>query len=162
MALYFATQHIYPTVLHKKATINNTVRSQQPPHCQVVNGLLPLIARFMGPTVTGHNGHKPKRPQPKRPQTEMSTNRKGHKPERPQTETATNRNDHKPKLSRNVYILKENIDILFIKPNQMKRSLIPSKRPSSINIVFLTISVRWSKSCIKSTERVDHYAKLSG
>ena len=47
-------------------------------------------------TVTGHNGHKPKRPQPKRPQTETATNRNGHKPERPQTETATNRNGHKP------------------------------------------------------------------
>ena len=47
--------------------------------------------------VTGHNGHKPKRPQPKRPQTETATNRNGHKPERPQTETATNRNGHKPK-----------------------------------------------------------------
>ena len=47
--------------------------------------------------VTGHNGHKPKRPQPKRPQTETATNRNGHKLERPQTETATNRNGHKPK-----------------------------------------------------------------
>ena len=47
--------------------------------------------------VTGHNGHKPKRPQPKRPQTETATNRNGHKPERPQTETATNWNDHRPK-----------------------------------------------------------------
>ena len=46
--------------------------------------------------VTGHNGHKPKRPQPKRPQTETATNRNGHKPERPQTGTATNRNGHKP------------------------------------------------------------------
>ena len=45
---------------------------------------------------TGHNGHKPKRPQPKRTQTETATNRKGHKPERPQTELATNRNGHKP------------------------------------------------------------------
>ena len=46
--------------------------------------------------VTGHNGHKPKRPQPKRPQTETATNRNGHKLERPQTGTATNRNGHKP------------------------------------------------------------------
>ena len=46
--------------------------------------------------VTGHNGHKPKRPQPKRPQTETATNRNGHRPERPQTETATDRNGHKP------------------------------------------------------------------
>ena len=46
--------------------------------------------------VTGHNGHKPKWPQPKRPQTETATNRNGHKPERPQTETATNRNGHRP------------------------------------------------------------------
>ena len=46
--------------------------------------------------VTGHNGHKPKRPQPKRPQTETATNRNSHKPERPQTETATNRSGHKP------------------------------------------------------------------
>ena len=46
--------------------------------------------------VTGHNGHKPKRPQPKRPQTETATNRNGHRPKRPQTETATNRNGHKP------------------------------------------------------------------
>ena len=46
--------------------------------------------------VTGHNGHKPKWPQPKRPQTETATNRNGHRPKRPQTETATNRNGHKP------------------------------------------------------------------
>ena len=46
--------------------------------------------------VTGHNGHKPKRPQPKRPQTETATNRNGHRPKRPQTGTATNRNGHKP------------------------------------------------------------------
>ena len=58
--------------------------------------------------VSGHNGHKPKRPQtetainrnghkPKRPQTGTATNRKDHKPKRPQTEKATNRNSHKPK-----------------------------------------------------------------
>ena len=47
--------------------------------------------------VTGHNGHKPKRPQPKRPQTEMAKNRNGHKPKRPQAETATDRNGHRPK-----------------------------------------------------------------
>ena len=46
---------------------------------------------------SGHNGHKPKRPKPKRPQTETATNRNGHRPKRPQTETATNRNGHKPK-----------------------------------------------------------------
>ena len=45
--------------------------------------------------VTGHNWHNPKRPQPKWPQTEMATNRNGHKPERPQTEMATNWNGHK-------------------------------------------------------------------
>ena len=42
--------------------------------------------------VTGHNGHKPKRPQ-----TEMATNRKGHKPKRPQTGTAINRNGNRQK-----------------------------------------------------------------
>ena len=47
--------------------------------------------------VTGHNGHKPKWPQPKRPQTGTATNRNGHKPERPQTETATGRNGYKSK-----------------------------------------------------------------
>ena len=47
--------------------------------------------------VTGHNGHKPKRPQPERPQTGTATNRNGHKPKRPQAGTATNRNGHKPK-----------------------------------------------------------------
>ena len=35
--------------------------------------------------VSGHNGHRPKRPK-----TETATNRNGHKPKRPQTETATN------------------------------------------------------------------------
>ena len=34
---------------------------------------------------SGHNGHKPERPKPKRPQTETATNRNGHRPERPQT-----------------------------------------------------------------------------
>ena len=51
--------------------------------------------------VTGHNGHKPKRPQPNRPQTETATNRNGHRPKRPQTETATNLNGHKPDSPRN-------------------------------------------------------------
>ena len=45
---------------------------------------------------SGHNGHKPKRPKPKRPQTETATNRNGHKPKRPQTGTATNRKGHRP------------------------------------------------------------------
>ena len=54
------------------------------------------------PKVTGHNGHKPKRPQPKRPQTETATNLDGHRPKRPQLKrlqigTATDRNRHKPK-----------------------------------------------------------------
>ena len=45
--------------------------------------------------VSGHNGHKPKRPnlnglKPKRPQTEMAINRNGHRPKRPQTEMAMN------------------------------------------------------------------------
>ena len=46
---------------------------------------------------SGHNGHKPKWPQPKRPQTGTATNRNGHRPTRPQTEMATDRNGHKPK-----------------------------------------------------------------
>ena len=46
--------------------------------------------------VSGHNGHKPKRPKPKRTQTETDTDRNGHKPKRTQTEKATNRNGHKP------------------------------------------------------------------
>ena len=45
---------------------------------------------------SGHNGHKPKWPKPKRPQTETATNRNGHRPKRSQTETATNRNGHNP------------------------------------------------------------------
>ena len=45
---------------------------------------------------SGHNGHKPERPKPKRPQTETATNRNGHRPKRPQTETATNLNGHRP------------------------------------------------------------------
>ena len=53
-------------------------------------------------TVSGHHGHKPKRPQRKRPQTETATdqkatNRNGHKQEQTQTETTTDRNGHKPK-----------------------------------------------------------------
>ena len=48
------------------------------------------------PKVTGHNGHKPKRPQPKRPQTETATNLDGHWPKRPQLKTATNWNGHRP------------------------------------------------------------------
>ena len=58
--------------------------------------------------VTGHNGHKAKRPQPKHQKTETATNwnahnRNGHRPkwpqtERPQTETATNQIGHKPEL----------------------------------------------------------------
>ena len=39
--------------------------------------------------VTGHNGPKPKRRQPKRPQTEKAFDRIGHKPKRPQIGTAT-------------------------------------------------------------------------
>ena len=52
--------------------------------------------------VTGHNGHKPKRPQPKRPQpkrpqTKKATDRNGQKPKQPQAGMATNQNGHKPK-----------------------------------------------------------------
>ena len=55
-----------------------------------------LILWHIVALVTGHNGHKPKRPQPKRPQTETATDRNGHRPKRPQTGTATDRNGHKP------------------------------------------------------------------
>ena len=51
---------------------------------------------------SGHNGHKPKQPKPKRPQTKMATNRNGHRPEWPQTETATDPNGHKPKRPQSV------------------------------------------------------------
>ena len=34
---------------------------------------------------SGQNGHKPKRPKPKQPQTETATDRNGHKPKWPQT-----------------------------------------------------------------------------
>ena len=46
--------------------------------------------------ISDHNGHKPERPKPKRPQTETDTTRNGHKLKRPLTGTATNRNGHKP------------------------------------------------------------------
>ena len=46
---------------------------------------------------SGHNGHKPNRPKPKRPQTETATDRNGQKLKRQQTGTATDRNSHKPK-----------------------------------------------------------------
>ena len=63
--------------------------------------------------VTGHNGHKPKRPQPKRPQTETATNQKatnrdGHGPKRPQTGAATKRNGHKPKRPQTETITDQN------------------------------------------------------
>ena len=63
-------------------------------------GTCHLVAVFnadIGQKLTGHNGHKPKRPRPKRPQTETATNRNGHKPKRPQTGKARNWNGHKPK-----------------------------------------------------------------
>ena len=52
-----------------------------------IGGLHPTAIR----RVSGHNGHKPKRSKPKRPQTETATNwtatdRKEHKPKRPQIE----------------------------------------------------------------------------
>ena len=60
-----------------------------------------------------HNGHNPKWPKPKRPQTETATNRnghrpKGHKPKRPQTETATDRNGHKPKRPQTETVINRN------------------------------------------------------
>ena len=62
----------------------------------------PLALAMVFLTDSGHNGHKPKRPKLKRPQTKMATtgtatDRNGHKPKRPQTGTATDRNGHKPK-----------------------------------------------------------------
>ena len=71
-----------------------------------------MIQSLWSPVVTGHNGHKLKWPQPKRPQTETATNPKrpqtetvtnpnGHKPEQPQTETATDRNGHKRERPQN-------------------------------------------------------------
>ena len=44
-----------------------------------------------------HNAHKLKWPRPKRPQTEMATNRNDHRPKWPQIEMATDWNSHKPK-----------------------------------------------------------------
>ena len=46
--------------------------------------------------VTGQNSQKPKRPQPKRSQTDKAPNRNGHRPKRPQSETDTNWNGHRP------------------------------------------------------------------
>ena len=40
-------------------------------------------------TVSGHNGHKSKRPQ-----TKTATNRNGNKPDRPQDKTVANTNEH--------------------------------------------------------------------
>ena len=78
--------------------------------CKIWLTVQPCLGRYDGSTCeirlimmylcipdSGHNGHKPKRPKPKRPQTGTVTDRNGHKRKRPQTETATDRNGHKPK-----------------------------------------------------------------
>ena len=68
--------------------------------CETGSQIPRALARCIWRTVrtdSGHDGHKPERPKPKRPQTETATNRNGHKPKRPQTETPTDRNGHRPK-----------------------------------------------------------------
>ena len=49
------------------------------PYCLICVALSYILNSYshIHTTVTGHNGHKPKRPQPKRPQTETATNRCG-------------------------------------------------------------------------------------
>ena len=64
--------------------------------CSAYSILLMYHRKIILQKDSGHNGHKPKRPKPKRPQTETATNRNGHRPKRPQTETATNRKGHRP------------------------------------------------------------------
>ena len=69
-------------------------------HIYIYQGLFSIFnLKYPGNIVLafdGHNGHKPERRKPKRPQTETAINRNGHRPERPQTKAATNRNGHRP------------------------------------------------------------------
>ena len=60
-----------------------------------VNSIYDMLGKI---PVTGQNDHKPKRPQPKQPQTETVTDRDGHRPKRkrPQTGMATNQRGHRP------------------------------------------------------------------
>ena len=60
--------------------------------------------------VTGQNVNKPKRRQPKRRQTETSTNRNVDRPKRRQTKTSTNRNVDKPKLRQTETSTNQNVD----------------------------------------------------
>ena len=60
--------------------------------------------------VTGQNVDKPKRRQPKRRQTETSTDRNVDKPKRRQTKTSTNRNVDKPKRRQTETSTYQNVD----------------------------------------------------
>ena len=60
--------------------------------------------------VTSQNVDKPKRRQPKRRQTETSTNRNVDKPKRRQTETSTNQNVDKPKRRQTKTSTDRNVD----------------------------------------------------
>ena len=62
------------------------------------------------PAVTSQNVDKPKRRQPKRRQTETSTNRNVDKPKRWQTETSTNQNVDKPKRRQTKTSTDRNVD----------------------------------------------------
>ena len=65
---------------------------------------------FINKQVTSQNVDKPKRRQPKRRQTETSTNRIVNKPKRRQTETSTNRNVDNPKRRQTKTSTDQNVD----------------------------------------------------
>ena len=88
-------QHCFVADISTKSKCNSTMTAV----CLITHCFIVFLQTDIPITTpdSGHNGHKPKRPKPKRPQTETATNRNGHKPKRPQTGTATDRNGHRPK-----------------------------------------------------------------
>ena len=93
--------------------------------------------------VTGHNGHKPKRPQPKRPQTETATNRNGHKPKRPQTGTATNRKRPQTETATSVVTRGTQICATEVGQHWSSNGLAPNKRQAitwSSDVLFNSVS----------------------
>ena len=65
------------------------------------------------PKVSGHTGHKPKRPKPKRPQTEKATNRKGHKPKRSVAVSVCGRSGLWPYVTHIVTLYEDHISIFL-------------------------------------------------
>ena len=97
--VYFTSEATYVDMCHRKWNITKII------------GIWQFVAAVTTvQVVTSQNVDKPKRRQPKRWQTETSTNQNIDKPKRRQTETSTNQNVDKPKRRQAETSTNQNVD----------------------------------------------------